>query len=72
MSKETIQSVGSKFPVMGLLGAVLVVLKALGYISISWWWATAPFWIPLVIVLGILAIIFIITAILFLFGMIFK
>jgi phosphatidylglycerophosphatase A len=27
-----------------LLGAVLVVLKLLGYISISWLWVLAPFW----------------------------
>lgn len=29
---------------LGLLGAVLVVLKALGKINLSWWWVTAPFW----------------------------
>ena len=29
---------------IGLLGVVLVVLKALGLIGMSWWWATLPFW----------------------------
>lgn len=41
--------------VVGLLGAVLVVLKLLGKIDISWWWVTAPFWIPAII--GIVALV---------------
>jgi hypothetical protein len=35
---------------------VFVVLKLTGYINWSWWWVTAPFWIPLGIVAVILAI----------------
>jgi len=34
---------------LSLLGIALVVLKAMGYINISWVWALAPFWIPLVL-----------------------
>ena len=33
---------------LSLLSIALVVLKAMGYISISWVWALAPFWIPLI------------------------
>lgn len=33
---------------LSLLGVALVVLKAMGYISISWFWILAPFWIPIV------------------------
>lgn len=38
-----------------LLGVAFVVLKLTGHISWPWLWVTAPFWIPLAIVLGILA-----------------
>ena len=50
--------VKSSFPVLGLLGSVLVVLKLLGYIHISWLFVLMPFYIGLaivvVIILGIL------------------
>lgn len=38
-----------------LVGGVLIVLKALGCISLSWWWCTFPFWIEIasVIILAI-------------------
>lgn len=32
-----------------LIGLVFVVLKLCKVISWSWWWVTAPFWIPLII-----------------------
>ena len=34
---------------LSLLGVALVVLKAMGYISISWFWVLAPFWLPIVL-----------------------
>ena len=30
----------------GLLGIAFVVLKLCHVINWSWWWVTAPFWIP--------------------------
>jgi hypothetical protein len=30
----------------GLLFAIFLVLKLLGVIGWSWWWVTAPLWIP--------------------------
>lgn len=36
---------------LSLLGIVLVVLKAMGYINISWLWVFAPFWVPIICVL---------------------
>lgn len=36
-----------------LLTIVFVVLKALGYISWSWWWVFAPLWLPWLVFLGI-------------------
>lgn len=34
---------------LSLLGVALIVLKAMGYITCSWLWVLAPFWIPAVI-----------------------
>lgn len=39
--------------VVGLLGVAFVVLKLTGYIDWSWWWVTAPFWLPAVTIFGI-------------------
>ena len=59
MSKENDVKVvtTSSFPVFGLLGAVLVVLKILGKITLTWKWVLAPFWIPALIGLGIFGVI---------------
>ena len=35
--------------VCGLLGVAFVVLKLCKVINWSWWWVTAPFWIPVAI-----------------------
>ena len=35
---------------LGLLTIILVVLKAMGYITLSWWWVWAPIWVPIAIV----------------------
>lgn len=49
----------ASFPIFGLLGVVFVTLKLLGIIDWSWWWVTAPFWLPLtlVLVIGALALL---------------
>lgn len=51
------------FPVFSILTAVLVVLKLVGTISISWWWVFAPMWIPALIALGVFAIALVVVAI---------
>lgn len=43
--------------VLPLLGAVLIVLKAMGYISLPWLWVLAPFWVGL-----LLSVIFLLLA----------
>lgn len=40
--------------ISGMLGVAFVVLKLMGYISWSWWWVLAPFWVPTAIILTIL------------------
>ena len=47
---------------LSLLGIALVVLKAMGYINISWIWALAPFWIPLVIVVILVGLLLCVIA----------
>ena len=42
---------------LSLLGVALVVLKAMGYISISWFWVLTPFWLPIVIALFLVFVI---------------
>jgi hypothetical protein len=37
-----------------ILFLIFLVLKLTNYIDWSWWWVTAPLWIPAVIILGIL------------------
>lgn len=41
--------------VCGLLGVAFIVLKLCKVINWSWWWVTAPFWIPIGI--GVLLIV---------------
>jgi hypothetical protein len=40
----------------GLLTVLFIGLKLTGYISWSWWWVLSPLWLPLVVVLGIMAL----------------
>jgi hypothetical protein len=41
----------------GLLFLVFLVLKLTDVIDWSWWWVTAPLWVPLAVVAVILAFI---------------
>ena len=45
----------------GLLFVVFLVLKLCGTITWSWWWVTAPLWIPA----GLVAVFFLMVAIFF-------
>lgn len=49
----------------GVLFVVFLVLKLLGITVVaqwSWWWVTAPLWLPLVVVLAICGIAGIVVA----------
>jgi hypothetical protein len=41
-----------------ILFLIFLVLKLTNYIDWSWWWVTAPLWIPIVII-GIIGIVMI-------------
>lgn len=45
--------------ICSLLGLTFIVLKLCNVITWSWWWVTAPFWIPL----GIVAIVLLVCGI---------
>jgi len=55
MSNETGSSSGG-FGLCGVLFVAFLVLKLCGVIAWSWWWVTAPLWIPAVIVIVVLAV----------------
>jgi hypothetical protein len=44
-----------------ILFLIFMVLKLTNYIDWSWWWVTAPLWIPIIIlgVVGLIAIFYI-------------
>lgn len=51
---------------IGLCGAmflIFLVLKLTGFIDWSWWWVTAPLWIPAIIAVGFLAVLLIVAAV---------
>ena len=45
------------YPVTGMLGIALVVLKLCGIINWSWWWVTIPFWGPLVLAFSLVLVL---------------
>lgn len=56
MSKDNKVVVNAGFPVLGILGSTLIVLKLLGKITIPWVWVLAPFWIPAAIIIVLLIV----------------
>ena len=46
----------------GLLAILFIGLKLGGVITWSWWWVLSPIWFPLVLVIGIFAVVAIIAA----------
>ena len=57
MSKASDSSASGGIGFTGLLAIVFIVLKLCNVIDWSWWWVTAPIWIPLAIV----AVLFVIV-----------
>lgn len=53
-----------KIGLMGALFLVFTTLKLMGTITWSWWWVTAPLWIPFTIPLGIFVLGMIISVLL--------
>lgn len=64
--KRIVISSGITFPM--LLFLVFLVLKLTNVITWSWWWITAPLWVPSAIVISILFIVVIIFLLIFFFS----
>lgn len=64
-SQTQSQSTNTGVSGLMMLTIALVVLKVLGYLHWSWWWVFAPLWIPWSIVVGIILIIGLVQAALF-------
>lgn len=52
---NTTTSTGGGMGLLGWVFIVFLVLKLTGKIDWSWWWVTAPLWIPAVFAVGFLA-----------------
>jgi hypothetical protein len=58
------KAVTISLPFGGIIPIVLIVLKALGHIGMSWFWVISSFiWIPLGIIVLVFAILFIVAII---------
>lgn len=51
------------FGILSVVGIVFVTLKLTETIDWSWWWVTAPFWVPVVLTIVILALVFVFVAV---------
>lgn len=57
MTNKTKTSVGSGLSFGSVLFLVFLVLKLCNVINWSWWWITAPLWIPIGICIAIILVI---------------
>lgn len=67
-------TVNVSFPIFGVIGLILVILKLGGVAPVaawSWWLVTMPFWIGIVIFLAVAAIFGIIALFAFILAAIF-
>ena len=53
---------------LGLITLIFVVSKIAGWITFSWLWVFAPLWLPIAVVLGGLALFWIVALLLILIG----
>ena len=61
MEKNNSTTVKAGVGLAELMFLVFLVLKLIGFIDWSWWWVTAPLWIPFIIVI----VLFVICAIMY-------
>jgi len=51
--------------ICGMLFILFLALKLTGYITWSWWWITAPLWIPVAVVAAILLTVLVVTILMY-------
>ena len=57
-NKDLTTTSGGGVSICTILFLIFLVLKLCNVINWSWWWVTAPLWIPFVLVLAICLIVF--------------
>lgn len=60
-NKYSVTVGGTSF--LNLLFLVFLVLKLTNVITWSWWWVTAPLWMPIAVVIGCLVVAFVVAII---------
>lgn len=60
-NKSSVTVGGTSF--LNLLFLVFLVLKLTNVITWSWWWVTAPLWMPIAVVIGFLVVVFVVAII---------
>lgn len=65
---KTQQVATGGFPFASILTLIFVIAKLAGYFPYSWWIVFTPIWVPLVAILGVLAIVSIVCIIAALFS----
>lgn len=58
MSNEKTTSGGIGFGSLLLL--TFIILKLVGVINWSWWWVLSPIWIPVVLLMAVLILLFVV------------
>ena len=58
---EATKNVKVSYSLTTPLFLVFLILKLTGFINWSWWWITAPLWLPLVFVIAILGFLVLIA-----------
>lgn len=51
----------TNFPILGILGLIFITLKLTGHITWSWLWVLSPFWIPVVIAVLFVFIVYVLS-----------
>lgn len=60
MANNNVPSSSGGIGVFGLTFVVLLALKLLGKITLSWWWVFAPIYLPIIFTCAILLFVFVI------------
>lgn len=61
MSDKNYGAAGGGIGLEAILFVVFLVLKLCNVIDWSWWWVTAPLWIPVALFLGVCLVVFVVA-----------
>jgi H+/Cl- antiporter ClcA len=52
------QTASTSISLYTIVFIIFLILKLTGNIDWSWWWVTSPIWIPILLFVGVLVIVF--------------